>query len=147
LYANLKQHLPMEEVIERMRLDIRRQVKQVEQMGPDRATASFSMSFSGRDPQKVAAVTNALASFYVEENVKVREQQAVETAQFLAAQLEEVKKRLDEQEQRLGKFKVQEANMATLAQFNSQLRQNSDALIRIGERRTALARQLADLER
>jgi polysaccharide biosynthesis transport protein len=147
LYANLKQHLPMEEVIERMRRDIRRELKQVEQMGPNRATASFSVSFSGRDPQKVAAVTNTLASFYVEENIKVREQQAVETAQFLAAQLEEVKKRLDEQEQRLGKYKVREANLATLAQFNSQLRHNSDNLLRINERRTALARQLAELER
>ena len=43
-------------------------------------------------------MTNTLASFYIEENLKVREKQAAGTADFLKVQLAEVKGRLDDQE-------------------------------------------------
>ena len=55
---------------------------------------------AGADPQTVAVVTNTLASFYIEENLKARERQATGTAEFLQVQLVEAKKRLDEQEAR-----------------------------------------------
>ena len=147
LYATLKQGVPLEEVAGRFRREILLNIKRVEQMGPNLAAVSFSISYTGLDPQKVAVVTNAIASLYVEENTQSRERQATETTQFLASKLEEVKEELSEQERQLSKVKEREAHLAMLAGLNTQLRQNSDALTRVSERRAGLARQLVELER
>lgn len=155
LYTDSQKQVPPERLIEQVRKDIQLELKQVERREGDRATVSFTISFSGRDPQKVAQVTNTLASFYVQENLKVRERQAVGTTEFLQVRLEETKKRLEEQERRVSKFKEryigdlpqqQEANLATLKQLNEQFRLNSDNQIRINERRALLAKQLAEAE-
>jgi hypothetical protein len=39
------------------------------------ATTAFTLPYRGPDPKTVAEVTNTLASFYIEENLKVRERQ------------------------------------------------------------------------
>jgi polysaccharide chain length determinant protein (PEP-CTERM system associated) len=147
LYTAARQRVPLQEVVEQARRDIKVDVKRVEQMGPHHRAVSFNVSYSGLDPHKVALVTNAIASLYVEQNTRSRERQAIETAQFLASELEEVKKELDEQEQRLSKAREREANLALLAQMNTQLRQNNDSLTRVSERRAALAKQLGEAER
>jgi polysaccharide chain length determinant protein (PEP-CTERM system associated) len=99
----------------------------------------------------VAAVTNTLASFYIEENLKARERQATGTAEFLRVQLVEAKKRLDEQEARnselrqryLGELPQQmQSNLAGLESLNAQLRMNNDSTVRLVERRNQLATQL-----
>src|SRR5712692_6414415 len=154
LYADLKTRVSSEEVIERMRRDIRLELKGVEQKeGVRQATVAFALSYLGRDPQTVAQVTNTLASFYIEENLKARERQATGTAEFLKVQLVAVKGRLDEQERLLGDFKRRylgempqqlDANLATIERLNSQLRSNGDHQTRAQERREALLRQLAD---
>jgi polysaccharide chain length determinant protein (PEP-CTERM system associated) len=122
-------------------------------VGRDQATVAFAISFSGSDPENVALVTNTLASFYIEENSKVREWQAVGTAHFLRVQLEEMKKRLDDQERQVSEFKErylgelpqqQEANLETLDRLNMQLRLNGENQLRISERRAALDKQLAE---
>jgi succinoglycan biosynthesis transport protein ExoP len=147
LYAALRQRVPLEEVVERVRRDIQLNVKRVDQTGPNRAAVSFSISYSGLEPEKVALVTNAIASLYVEENSKSRGRQAMETTEFIEIQLAEIKKDLAGQERRLSKVKEREANVAALTQLNTQLRQNSDTLTRVSERRAALARQLGEAER
>ena len=57
-----------------------------EQGQPAEPTTAFALSYQGRDPRTVALVTNTLASFYIEENLKLRERQAAGTADFLKAQ-------------------------------------------------------------
>ena len=49
--------------------------------------------------------TSRLASFFIDENLKNREQQAVGTADFLDSQLQETKKKLEAQEERVKKYK------------------------------------------
>ena len=105
LYADLRKRIPSEEVIERMRKDIKLELKGVDVRGARQATVAFTISYQGSDPATVSLVTNTLASFYIEENLKARERQATGTAQFLKVQLEETKKRLDDQEQRVSAFK------------------------------------------
>jgi polysaccharide chain length determinant protein (PEP-CTERM system associated) len=155
LFRDLRRRVSLEEVIERMRKDIQLELKGVKPMEKDRATIAFSISFRGSDPVAVAQVTNTLASFYIEENLKVRERQAAGTAEFLRVQLDETKVRLDEQERRVSAFKRQhmgelpqqlDANLSTLARLNMQLRVNSDNLPRTMERREELIRQLAEME-
>ena len=155
LYPDLRRGAPLEAVIERMRNDIKLEIKSAELRGLREATVAFAIGYQGRDPVQVALVTNTLASFYIEENLKARERQASGTAQFLKAQLDETKKRLDEQEQRVSGFKRRhlgelpqqmETNLTTLERLHTQLRQNSDAQTRAAERRQALSSQLAEAE-
>lgn len=155
LYAHLRHQVPQEALIERMRGDIRLEIGEP---GARRAAPrgiTFTVSFRGGDPNNVALVANTLASVYIEENLRVRERQATGTAEFLRVQLDETKKRLDEQERRVSEFKKRyvgelpeqmTANLATLERLHTQLRLNGDNQARAVERREAAARQLAETE-
>ena len=155
LYPDLRRKTPMEEVVERMRDDIRIELKGGAPRNERATTVAFTLSYIGRDPKKVALVANTLASFYIEENLKVRERQAAGTADFLRVQLDNMKRTLEQQEQVVSRFKERhigelpqqmEANLATLEQLNSQLRLNSDQQIQIAERRAAVQKQLEEAE-
>jgi polysaccharide chain length determinant protein (PEP-CTERM system associated) len=156
LYTDLKKRVSPEEVIERMRSDISLEIKSGNTGGnPSGVTYAFALSYKGPSPQTVATVANTLASFYIEENLKVREKAASGTAQFLKIQLDEVKKRLDSQEAKVSEFKRRypgglpqqvEGNLATLERLNTQLVLNSDNQQRLHDRRDRMAKQLADAQ-
>src|SRR5213594_324193 len=152
LYADLRKRVSAEELTERMRADIKLDLKSAEVRGRREATIAFAISYLGRDPQTVALVTNTIASFYIEENLKVRERQATGTAEFLKVQLTETRKRLDELEARVSEFRRRylgelpqqmQANLASLESLNTQLRLASDNLLRAAERRESLTALLA----
>lgn len=158
LYPEMRARLPMEEVIERMRRDIHMEERKEIQQAGGAATIAFTLDYRGRNPHAVATITNVLASMYVEENLALRERQAAGTAEFLRAQLEDLKKKLDEEERRVGQFKErhigelpeqQEANLAALGRLNTELRLNSENQMRVTERleRETLTRQLAEAGR
>ncbi len=154
LYPGLRKEGQNEELVERMRKDIKLELKTTDTKGQGRpATTAFALSYRGPDPQTVALVTNTLTSFYIEENLKVRERQATGTAEFLKVQLAETRKRLDELEARVSEFRKRylgelpqqmQANMATLESLNTQLRITSDNQIRAAERRDSLSALLAE---
>jgi protein tyrosine kinase modulator len=156
LYSDLlKKGVSLEEVIARIRGDIKLELKSAEVKGQREATVAFTISYQGSDAGTVAAVTNTLAGFYIEENLKARERQAIGTAEFLKVQLGETKNRLDVQEQRVSAFKRRhlgelpqqmEPNLATLERLHAQLRINADSQTRAAERRQALSSQLAEAE-
>ena len=153
LYQETRQTAPIESVLSRMRNDIQLNLRG-SGGGRNSTTVAFTIAYTGRDPQRVAAVTNTLASFYIEENLKVREQQAAGTSQFLAAQLGEMEVALDEQEKEVSEFKnlyagelphQQEGNLSTLEQLNTRLRLNADAQLRVSDRRSDLEAQFAEM--
>jgi len=154
LYQALRQQVPLEQVIERMRQDIILSQTGGQQGGQGDSIGAFTISYKGRDPQQAAEVANTLASFYIDENLKARERQVVETADFLRGQLVEMKQRQEEEEQRLHQFKERymgelpeqlQTNLKSLDNLNTQLRLNSDKQARVSEKRDALAQHLAEL--
>jgi protein tyrosine kinase modulator len=151
LYPELRKRISGEEVLERMRSDIRLDVKGVDIKGGREATVAFTLSYLGSRPETVADVANTLASFYIDENASIRARQATSTAEFLRVQLDATKRRLDEQERHVSEFKRRylgelpqqmEANLAALERFQMQLRMNADSQARAEERRRFLASQL-----
>src|SRR5262245_50734850 len=151
LYEDLKKRVAAEEVIERMRSDIQLEYRGVDRAG-QRGTIAFAVSFRGKDPHTVAQVTNTLASFFIEENLKVRERQAAGTAEFLKAQLAEVKTKLDTQEKEVSQFKKRNlvdlpqqaaVNLGMIERLDTQLRANVDSQTRLAERRELLAKRAA----
>ncbi|MGH9365877.1 MAG: GumC family protein, partial [Thermoanaerobaculia bacterium] len=157
LYPQLRGRVSEEALVERMRRDIG--ALKLEAAEPGRGgrptTVAFTITYQGRDPQTVAAITNALASAYIEENLKVRGRQATATAEFLKAQLAETKRRLDEQEGRVSEFKRRyigelpqqmPANLMVLERHHAQLSLTNTNLARTMERRDGLLKQLAEVE-
>jgi polysaccharide chain length determinant protein (PEP-CTERM system associated) len=151
LYRELR-GAPLEAVVDRMRSDITVGLKGVETVVRGGTLVAFTVTYQGNDRAKVAQVANSLASYYLEENTRVREREASGTASFLRRQLEDVKRRLETQEQRLSAFKRRhlgetpqqmEVNLSVLDRLNNQLRLNGDKQNRAMERREALAGRLA----
>jgi polysaccharide chain length determinant protein (PEP-CTERM system associated) len=150
LYPDLRKTLSHEAVIERMRNDIALDLRGADphRRGP---TVAFAVSYRGLEPHTVAAVTNALAAFYIQEDVKVRGRQAAGTAEFLKVQLDEARRRLDVQERQVSEFKRRnlaglpqqvETSLGVIDRLDAQLRLNVDNQTRLGERRLALARRV-----
>ena len=77
-----------------------------------RMTDSFSIVFQDSDPQIAMKVANGLAEYFIDENLKAREGIAVGTTDFLDSELGNMRKRLEDQEEILKKFREQ--NMGEL---------------------------------
>jgi protein tyrosine kinase modulator len=111
---------------------------------------AFVVTFRGRDPRKVAAVANTLASRYIDEDLKIRERYAEGTATFLAKQLDQqLRSQLEDLETKVAAFKEKNmgelpsqegANLATLDRLNGQLLVNE-------QRQLQLRGQIADTEK
>jgi polysaccharide chain length determinant protein (PEP-CTERM system associated) len=71
----------------------------------ERGGNAFTISFQGKDPRKVMQVTNALASNFITENLKLRESQAIGTSDFLDDELESKRKQLQEKEEQVKEYK------------------------------------------
>src|SRR5437867_2400898 len=155
LFPDLRATVPLDGLAARLRRDIDLELKGVESLMSGRtSTISFKISYLGRDPGTVANVANALAGMYVQENTKQREGQATKTAEFLKAQLADVRKELDAHDQRANDFRLShigelpqqvDANLASLERLNTQLRLNGENQVRLLDRRDRIERQRADL--
>jgi succinoglycan biosynthesis transport protein ExoP len=156
LYPSLrKKGVPVDAIIEQMRRDIDLALKGEQQSSGRSPTIAFEIGYDGRDPQAVAGVANALASFYVSENTRIREGQAVRTAEFLKVQLAGARREMDASERSAREFNMSHigelpqqvpANLASLERLNTQLGLNGDNQLRTRDRRDQLERQLADTE-
>src|SRR4030095_17255636 len=81
----------------------------------------------------------APAALSAERHANIRERQASDTAQFLKAQLTDMKAKLDEQERRIGQAPLPlEAEVAGLERLNMRLRVHSDRPLRAMDRRERL---------
>ena len=154
LYAEQRGVVPMDALVERLRREAQLSLQGVEQSTGRTETIAFTLSYSGRDPEMVARVANTLAAFYVQSNSQNRERQATETAEFLQTQLADVKRELDQQEQRANAFKAQratemqrvEVSLTALERLNTQLRLNNESQLRALERRERIELQFAAAE-
>ena len=98
---------------------------------------AFSIVFQGDEPQTVMRIANTLASFFMDENLKVREAQAVGTSEFLDSELEKTWKNLEEREKQLAEYRTQhmgglpdelETNLRTLDRLQQQITIKNEAL-------------------
>ncbi|MCB1018405.1 MAG: hypothetical protein KDC27_00685 [Acidobacteria bacterium] len=95
LYEDMKGRLVQEEIVQRMRDDIK--VSLIEGWTHTSAPA-FQIVFEGEDPNVVAQVTNRLATLFIDENLRTRANQALGTTEFLTNQLEEYRQDVERQE-------------------------------------------------
>lgn len=85
-----------------------------------RQTDAFEISYKGKNPEKVMRVVNGLTASFIDENLKVRESQAIGTSSFLESELETMRKRLEVVEENIKEYR--KANMGELPeQLNTNL--------------------------
>lgn len=144
-----------EDIIEEMRADIT--VEPVVGDDPrDPALAAVRISYQGQDPALVQEVTRQIASRFIEQNLKVREQQSEGTTEFIDSQLEAASKALNEQERRLEAFRAtrmgelpeqQTANLQILGQLQASSQANTESLARARDQKTYLESILSTLSK
>ncbi|PKN83980.1 MAG: hypothetical protein CVU51_11360, partial [Deltaproteobacteria bacterium HGW-Deltaproteobacteria-1] len=114
----------------------------------------FTISFTGDNPQVVTTIANRLASLFIEENLRIREQQAVGTTEFLSIELKAAKKKLDEMETAVTAYKTKymgelpeqrEANIKILEQLQNQNLKVSESLRAAQDRKLVIQKQLMEM--
>ncbi|MFZ5447024.1 MAG: GumC family protein [Thermodesulfobacteriota bacterium] len=125
LYAKMRQKVPREEVLEKMRRDIKfktisAEVSSDKKRGPQSdVTIAFSIAYQGGNPGTVQKVAATLASLYLEQNLKFREAKAQTTTKFLQSELEGLRERIQTLGQKITQYKeTHEGILPELQQFN-----------------------------
>jgi polysaccharide chain length determinant protein (PEP-CTERM system associated) len=117
--------------------------------------SAFTISFLDEDPRIARDVTNDLASNFISENLRIREDQAVGTSDFLADELESVRKRLEEKEELLKNYQQKymgamprqlSTNLSILGRLQNQLEQLNSNLRAAEERKLVIQQQIANAE-
>jgi polysaccharide chain length determinant protein (PEP-CTERM system associated) len=103
LYRELRGKMSEEAIADRMEKEISVDIVQESGLKMN----AFRISYSGRDPLITAKVANELASKFIEENMKDREQRFFGTSEFLDSELARTKKELDDKETELRQAKAQ----------------------------------------
>jgi polysaccharide biosynthesis transport protein len=153
LYPKQMKSGSIEDALNQMRTDVEVNPSGPEQVNGKTKTVSFTLNYTGDSASTVAEVTNAIASFYVQQNDSMRSGEALSTSQFLREQLAMAKKQLDHQEQAVTEYTTRYTgqlpqqvgvNLATLERMNTQLRLNGEQQIRLIEQREKLFDGLQD---
>lgn len=150
LYKDQFRRKPLEEVIEDMRTHIK--VTTVDDR-LRRNIQAFTIAYEGDNPPTVMKVTDKLASLFIEENLKVREQLVEGTTEFLDQELQGIQQELNRQETQISEFKQKhmgqlpqqaEANLRTLDRLQIERQSASEALRMAEEKREILREALHD---
>jgi polysaccharide chain length determinant protein (PEP-CTERM system associated) len=116
---------------------------------------AFRISYVAENPVIAQQITERLASYFIEENLRDREVLAEATNQFLDTQLQDARARLIEQEKKLEGYRMKHGGeLPTQAQSNLTALQNlqfraqslQESIARDRDRRLVLERSLADAE-
>jgi polysaccharide biosynthesis transport protein len=131
----------LEDVIDLMRRDIK--ITMVDDRF-HRNIQAFTISYDSDQPALAMQVTNKLASLFIGENLKVREQLVEGTSEFLDGELQRVKERLDKQEAEISLYKQkhigqlpqqEEAMFRTLDRLTMEMQTQNDMLRMLVERK------------
>jgi uncharacterized protein involved in exopolysaccharide biosynthesis len=129
LYPEQRGKMPIEDVIEIFRKKI--------EITPSTRGDVFTISYSGGHPEQVVRVTNAIAAKFIEENLKYRQERAMDTSLYTNQELEMAKKVMDEKENAMRDYKLRnynempehrEANLSQLAALHAQYQSRQESI-------------------
>ena len=154
LYEELVKRDGLESAIEKIRKAIK--VETVGTAGAGgKSIESVTISFAHENPTTAMQVTANLASMFIEENVKVREQLVTGVSEFLEQELLDAKKALEAQEQAISQYKTKfmgllpeqmEANLRALDRLQSELTATDDLLHSQADRLGTVEKSIKEYE-
>ena len=116
---------------------------------------AFTISYEDSDPERVMRIANTLSTYFLDENLKVREAQAIGTSDFLDDELNNIRTQLEELEEALrvyserfmGELPEQlETNLRILDRLQEQLIEKQKNLRNIKNILIAFERQMSELQ-
>jgi polysaccharide chain length determinant protein (PEP-CTERM system associated) len=150
LYKRVGEQGVSDEALERLRNAI--SVTPVKpEYGSRNGIPGFYITFTWNNPYIAQQVCSDIASLFMEENLKDREQTAEGTTQFLSSQLDTAKKQMDQQDSALATFKAQyfnqlpgrdETNLAMLSSLNQQMAAVTQTITQSEQQKTYLQSML-----
>lgn len=160
LYPRQRKSETTEEVLERMRKDIKldlvtSDVTDRRSGGKTTATIAFTLAYDSVSPEKAQKVANELTSLYLNENLSIRKQKAEETSSFLSEEAERLRQKMGDIEDALATFKLKnQGRLPELASINMQMRDRAETELSdldrqaasIEERRFYLQAQLSQMK-
>jgi polysaccharide chain length determinant protein (PEP-CTERM system associated) len=102
---------------------------------------AFSIAFRGKEPEKVMKVTNALASYFIDENIRFRQTEAIGTSSFLDEELIPIREELVAKEKVMKDYREK-----YMGELPEQLNSNLNMLTRIEEQLKAKETNLLDAQ-
>jgi len=113
----------------------------------------FDLSFESRNPLIAQEVTGILASAFMDENLKYREERAVGTTKFMKVETERLRKEVEIQEATVNRYKAKhryelpeqlQANLSTLEQLRQELQSDLLRLSGLQDRRATVQKQFVE---
>jgi len=147
---------PMELLVNKLRKDIALTPVKPIVKSRDQTLPGFSIAVTLATPQLAQQVCAEITSMFIEENLRQREQSARGATNFFQSQVDDAKRRLDEQEAKLAEFERQyihelpedtQTNLNLLGSLDGQLEVATESLNRAQQDKTytesLLAQQVA----
>jgi succinoglycan biosynthesis transport protein ExoP len=120
------------------------------------ANNTFTLSFYHEDPKVAMTVASRLGSLFIEGNIKSREATGKETSTFLESRAQETRLRLERQEDKIKRYKLQfggelpqqeQSNLNRLQRLQEQIKNNSESIARLQDRKVFMEAQISNMER
>ncbi len=157
LYQDMRKSSNVEQIIEKMRDSIKFETisaEVVDRRTGSRATATiaFSIAYEGSKPDVVQQVASILTSLYLEENLKIREQQTAGAAHFIDEEVKSIQEKLADLDAKMAAFKSRnlaslpemvQINILNLDRLDRELDQLKDQYNTLREKESNLQAQLA----
>jgi uncharacterized protein involved in exopolysaccharide biosynthesis len=102
LYKKERKDLIPEEITQVMRKSIS---TKIDRGWTNNTPGAFRVQYTGEDPAVVAQVANRLGNMFIEQNLQSRETTVEGTSEFLDTQLQDAKKRLDDNEAQIAAYR------------------------------------------
>jgi polysaccharide chain length determinant protein (PEP-CTERM system associated) len=101
-----KKKVPMEDMVAEMRHNIVvAPIKPTTGTKADSTLPGFTISFTAGEGKTAQQICQEITTMFIDENLRVREQRAQGTTDFLSKNLEDAKLKLDEQDKKMADFK------------------------------------------
>ena len=144
LYRDARKRLPMEDVVAIMRKHI--------SVKPGRSGNVFEVSYRGAVPRTVLLVTNAIASKFIEENIRLREETVSETSAYIKDELNMAKEALNKKEAAMRDYTLRyynempqqrETNIARLNALQGQYQSSQNTLQELKRTKVLIQEQIS----
>ncbi len=160
LYSDKRKYSPTLLLTDAVQENIVLDLFNVELTDPQRgvpviSTIAFTLGFEDPNPATAQKVANELVSLYMEENVRSRTVQTVETRQFLGEEVKRLEDRVRVLEQKIARFKEEnegslpqtsQVNLAAMQRLDNQILEIDRELRSIDETSVLIDAQLAQIE-
>jgi protein tyrosine kinase modulator len=150
LYPGLIGKKSRDEIVANMRTDIT--VDVITDAHPEKhSIGAFKIAYIASTPLIARRVTQEIAKLYIEENLRVRKQQALGTNKFIDNEVDKARIQLEEQEERIKRFNAEhlgalpeqeQSNLQLISQYQSLVQANSEAIDRATQQQVYLQSML-----